>query len=170
MRATRLAAGLLAALLGAALGGCGFQLRGQANLPPEMARTYIKIGPGAGPDLATGLRRALTTNGVTVVDDPKAATATLEVSNEAVRRRVIVKGPGGTAQEYELYYDVTAAVTRANGTPLLPAETFHQSRDLQYDEAAVLGRDSGETLARRDMRQDAAWALLRRLQALAAQR
>ncbi len=149
------------------LAGCGFQLRGAADLPPEMAKTYIERVGGAGGGMIEGLTRALAANGATVVAERKQATAVLSLSNESTRKRTIVKGDQGTALEYELYFNVSYAVATLEGKSLVPIDRIELSRDLLYEEGAVLGRESGESLAVRDMNRDAVWAILRRLQAVA---
>ena len=60
------------------LGGCGFQLRGQAQLPPELSVVYLQsqttVGtpPGA---LSRKLRLLLANSGVTLTRDPAQAKA-----------------------------------------------------------------------------------------------
>lgn len=157
------------------LSGCGFKLRGQAQLPPEMATTYLKTNRPAGSspsELALTLERVLKANGVTVTTDPAAATATLEILQEGVSRRTIAAGTTistgqTTAQirEFTLKYDVNYRVTLANGKVLIPQATASVSRDMVYNEARVLGKEAGEEILLRDMASDLARSIIRRLQA-----
>jgi LPS-assembly lipoprotein len=159
--------GLVLALLLATLSGCGFRLRGQAHLPPEMAVTYIQTGgsPTDPPsELKLALQCALEANGVVVTPDPQQAQARLIILNEQSRRRTLAAGPRGEAREYTLTYTVDYTATKADGTPLIPQETATLSRDLLYSEADVLGRDAGEAIILRDLRADITRSILLRLQ------
>ncbi|NJN45258.1 MAG: hypothetical protein HC808_00740 [Candidatus Competibacteraceae bacterium] len=162
--------GLLLTLALLMLVGCGFQLRGQAQLPPEMAVTYINTGrsPSEPPSaLGLALRLALETNGVVVTSDPAEAQANLVILREAVRRRTLAAGTRGEVREYTLTYTVDYMVTLADGSPLLAQETVALSRDLLYAEADVLGREAGEEIILNDLRTDIARSVLLRLQVVA---
>ena len=67
---------LLAAGVLAGLAGCGFQLRGSAALPAEMAVTYIQSTQPFS-SLVTDFGAALTARGVSVTEQRSAATAIL---------------------------------------------------------------------------------------------
>ncbi|MCP5420085.1 MAG: hypothetical protein H6970_02845 [Gammaproteobacteria bacterium] len=149
------------------LGGCGFHLRGQAQLPPEMAVTYIQTegSPSEPPSaLKLTLQRALEANGVTVTQDPGQAQARLIILHEKSRRRTLAAGAGGDSREYTFTYTVDYTATKADGTPLIPKETIVRARDLLYSESDVLGRDAGEEIVLRDLRSDIARSILLRLQ------
>ena len=156
-------------ILGLLLTACGFQLRGQAQLPPAMAVTYIASNtPSSAPpsELERTLRLVLETNGVTVTDDSQAATATIAILGESESRRTLATGPNGEVREYTLNYIVDYAVRLADGAELIPKDTLRVSRDVLYDEAQVLGRAAGETITMRDMIYDVAYSIIRRLQAV----
>ena len=81
------------------LAGCGFQLRGQADLPPELAVVYIQSiqGTGLPPGvLSRRLQTVLVGSGVRVVRDPAQATATITILNEGSGRRAVA-APSGCA-------------------------------------------------------------------------
>lgn len=157
----------LAVLLLAALAGCGFQLRGKVDLPPVLQSAFLQIASGERSTLYQGIRIGLNANGATVVTDRKLATAIVEVGAESVSKQTLVKSASGSSLEYELGYHVDFRVTAADGKVLLEQQRVELSRDLLYDTASVLGRDTGESRALEDMRKDAAQAILRRLAALA---
>jgi len=147
---------------------CGFQLRGQAQLPAALQVVYIEDNtpPTAPPSpLAGALKDALEAQEVTVTSDPQEATATLVILHEEILRRTLATGPEGEVREYTLRYDISFAVNRAEGTVLIPKEDLNFSRDLLYSETQVLGRAAGEELVIRDMVADAAWTIIRRLEA-----
>lgn len=149
------------------LAGCGFHLRGQADLPMDLAmHIQDSTAPGEPPSrLRRELERILVTNGVTVTDDPEAADAVLKILREDLRRRTIATGPDGEIREYELRYTVDYALTRPDGQDSISQDTISVARDLLYSEARVLGRTAGEQITIRDMTSDLAYSILRRVQA-----
>ena len=160
---------ILLILLVFLLHACGFQLRGQADLPSALAVTYIDVNQSANvppSELAQALKRALVSNGNMVVDDPQTATATLKILGESQARRTIATGPQGDVREYELNYVVAYNVTLADGSILMPKDTIRITRDVLYAESQVLGREAGEEIIKRDMISDAAFSIIRRLQAI----
>jgi LPS-assembly lipoprotein len=149
------------------LAGCGFALRGQAQLPPAMAKTYIRdVRPvGAPPSALTGtLRQLLEASGVEVTHDPQAATAILEIFNEGTRRRTLAAGPEGNFREYTFTYSVNYRATTAAKKTVLSDGNITTFRDVIYAESDVLGRQEGEQIALREMQTDAAQAIVRRLE------
>lgn len=150
-------------LLALLLTGCGFHLRGQAQLPPAMSVTHIKSEDPRSP-FTRALRDALEANGTEITTEPEAATATIEIFDEELRRRTLAVGPRGEERDYELRYEVTYAVTLDEGNRSIPKETISASRNLLYDETDVLGRAEGEQMMIRDMSIDLAWSIIRRLQ------
>lgn len=152
----------------AGLTGCGFQLRGQLALPPVLERTYLQVAAGDRSTLYQHLKAGLQVNGVSLVTDRNSATAVVEVGGESVSKQTLVKSSSGSALEYELFYSVDFRVTGADGKALISRQDVRLSRDLLYDNATVIGRDTGETRATEDMRKDAAQAILRRIAALSS--
>ena len=151
------------------LAGCGFQLRGQAQLPPELAVVYVQsqqpIGapPGA---LSRRLPLLLTGNGVTVTRDPTQATATITILSEASGRRAVAADRFDIKRQYVLAYDVSYQVTLANGKTLVAAEGLGANRALLFDENRVLGFEAAQESLVDSMVDDLAWQIIRRLQAI----
>ena len=167
MRSTTFYRLLFCCWLVSLVAGCGFHLRGQADLPSDLS-VHIRdsTAPGQPPSrLRRELERILETNGATVTGDPEAADAILKILREDLRRRTIATGPEGEVREYELRYTVDFAVTRADGQEYLPKDTISVARDLLYSEARILGRAAGEEITIRSMISDLAYSILRRLQA-----
>jgi LPS-assembly lipoprotein len=149
------------------LTGCGFTLRGQAQLPPAMAKTYIRdVRPvGAPPSaLANTLRQFLASSGVEVVNDPQAATAMLEIFNEGTRRRTLAAGPEGDFREYTFTYSVNFRATATDTKTVLSDGNITKFRDVIYAESDVLGKQEGEQIALQEMQADAAQTIIRRLE------
>ena len=151
------------------LAACGFQPRGQAQLPPELAVLYIQsqtaiaTPPGL---VSRKLRTLLASSGVTVVSDPAQATATLVVLRESDGRRTVSADRFDVKREYILAYDVSYEVRLVNGKVLVPAESLIANRALLFDENQVLGFEAAQEALANSMAEDLAWQIIRRLQAL----
>lgn len=152
-------------LLALTLSACGFHLRGQVNLPPEMARTHIQ-GLGQYSDLGRDLRRLLEGSGTEVVESAEQATAILDVvDNQAFRRVLSVQG-GGKVQEYELIQRLVFSVRTTDGRVLLEPQRLELAREYLYDRNDPLASGSQEAEIRTEMRRDIAQLVMLRLQAL----
>jgi len=157
--------GLLAVLLT----GCGFQLRGQAQLPPELRVTYVQSQQGVGMPpgvLSRRLQSLLARNGVTVTRDPAQATATITILNEGSGRRTVAADRFDIKRAYFLVYYAAYRVTLANGKTLITDEGLSANRSLLFDENRVLGFEAAQESLVDSMADDLAWQIIRRLQAI----
>jgi LPS-assembly lipoprotein len=149
---------LLAALL---LAGCGFQLRGTANVPFETV--YV---PGATGGIALELRRNIQAGTrAKVVDDPKQADAILQFTQE-LREKVILSLTGtGRVREYQLRYIVGFRVHDGKGGEYVPQSAIQLTRDITFNDSEVLAKEAEEGLLFRDMQNDMVQQIMRRLAA-----
>jgi LPS-assembly lipoprotein len=148
-------------LLAAALAGCGFQLRGSAELPFDTV--YV---PAAAGGIALDLKRNIQAGtNAKVVDDPKKAEAVLEFSREE-RQKVILSLTGtGAVSEFQLRYLVSFRVRDNKGRDYVPQSTIQLTRDVTFNDSAVLAKESEEQLLYRDMQTDMVQQIMRRLAA-----
>lgn len=151
----------LALVLAAALAGCGFQLRGAAVLPFDTV--YV---PGATGGIALDLKRNIQAGtNAKVVDDPKKAQAVLEFTREE-RQKVILSLTGtGAVREFQLRYLVSFRLRDAKGADYVPTSTIQLTRDVTFNDAAVLAKESEEQLLYQDMESDMVQQIMRRLEA-----
>ncbi|MBT6278068.1 MAG: hypothetical protein HOI95_28535 [Chromatiales bacterium] len=147
------------------LSGCGFQLRGQTQLPSD-----IKVMGVQAPNVQVRDELAifLGNSGVKVV--PAASTAdsdaVLSVGAETYNRRVLSVDPRtGKAREFELSYSFDFNVVDSDGKTLVKPQSVLLLRDFVFDEDAVIGKSREEGVLREEMRRDAIQQLMRRLQA-----
>lgn len=154
----RLPLALATALFAAA---CGFQLRGTAALPFETI--YV---PGATAGIALDLKRNIQSGtGTRVVDDPKAAAALLQFTEETRAKEILALNTAGRVREYRLIYRVGFRVGDGKGGEFLPPSTVSLSRDVTYDDAVALAKETEELLLYRDMQADMVQQIMRRLAA-----
>lgn len=156
---------MLVILLVLLLQGCGFHLRGSVQLAFGLSPLFVHE-PNAGTDIGAVLRASLRANDVDLVKDERAASAVLTLHSERHQRRVLSVSSAGSVQEFELSYRVNYSVKDSHQRALLSNQWANVSRDLRYDETAVLGKSGEETQLKRDMVDDAAQQILRRLQKL----
>ena len=151
----------LALLASAALAvaGCGFQLRGQAQLPFDTL--YI---PGSTP-LVVELKRNLAAASKTrLVESPGDAQAVLGFTQESRDKVILSFNTAGRVSEYQLRYRVGFRVTDAKGRQVyLPTNEVLLTRDVSYSDAQVLAKEAEEALLYRDMQSDMVQQILRRL-------
>ena len=145
--------------------GCGFQLRGAANLPYDTL--HVAAAPSS--TFATQLRRAVTSGSQTkVVDNPKEAQATLHVLGEAREKSILSLSGGGRVREYQLRYRVQYRVADKDNKELRAPTTILLHRDFSFNDTDTLSKEAEEALLYRDMQTDAVNQMLRQLQATRA--
>jgi LPS-assembly lipoprotein len=153
----RLASALLCLLLAA----CGFQLRGTAEVPFDSI--YV---PQASGGIGLELKRSIQAGTqARVVDDPKAAAAILEFTEETRLKEILSLTGQGRVREYLLRYRVGFRVHDGKGRDFVPSNTVMLLRDISFNDADVLAKESEEQLLYRDMQTDMVQQILRRLAA-----
>lgn len=154
---------LVVALL---LGGCGFHLRKEAQLPPSMQRVYVSIADPSS-ILAKDLGKALRRSGSAVIDAVAQDAAVLKISVNAFSTDVLSVSGTARASEYALRYHVEFEVENAAGTALLPKQTIELSREFTFDASQALGVAAQTDLLTKELQRDMVQTILRRLEALA---
>ena len=142
-----------------AAAGCGFHLRGSVSVPFETL--YI---PNAKGGIALELKRNIEAGtSVKVVDDPKTADAVLELTGEN-REKIILSLTGtGRVREFRLRYTVNYRVHDGKGVNYVAPTLVQLTRDVTYNDADILAKESEEQLLFRDMQSDMVQQVMRRL-------
>ncbi len=157
---------LSAAVLAFTMAGCGFQLRGAASLPPEMATTWLQVQNRNSP-FVRELELLLRANGVDLVDGPGAEVAELRIRRERITRRALSIAGDARVREFELVFELEFELKGPGGESLLRPENLRLERDFQFDEQAILGAANEEELLRDELRRSMAQMLIRRFEAFA---
>ena len=153
----------LSVLVCAPLAGCGFRLRGSAELPFEVL--YIDAPPTS--VFATQLRRYIGSGTRTrVTMNPAEADATLQVASEIREKEILALSAGGRVREFQLRYRVAYAVYDKEKKLLSPLRDIIMRRDFSFNDQDQLSKESEEALLYRDMQNDAVQQIVRRLQAV----
>jgi LPS-assembly lipoprotein len=143
------------------LAGCGFRLRGTAEVPFETL--YI---PNAVSGIALDLKRSIeAATDAEVVDQPKNAQAILQFTQEAREREILSLTAAGRVREYRLRYRVGFRLHDGKGNEYVPQNNLELTRDVSFNDAQVLAKEAEEELLFRDMQNDMVQQILRRLAA-----
>ncbi len=144
-----------------ALSACGFQLRGTANVPFETV--YV---PGATGGIALDLKRSIQAGThAKVIDDPKAADAILQFTQELRQKNILSLTATGRVSEYRLVYRVGFRVHDGKGGEYVPPSVIELFRDISFNDTDVLAKETEEGLLYRDMQSDMVSQIMRRLAA-----
>jgi LPS-assembly lipoprotein len=153
---------LILAAMTLALAACGFQLRGQATLP--FSTLYVQAPPLS--PFALQLKRAVQSGSSTRISDrADNAEAVLQILNELQEKEILSLGAGGRVREFQLRYRVLFRLTDEKNREHIPATEITLKRDYSFNDDQILSKESEEALLYRDMRNDAVYQLVRRLQA-----
>jgi LPS-assembly lipoprotein len=141
--------------------GCGFHLRGTADLP--FNSLYV---PGATGGIALDLARNIQAGtNAKVVSDPKEAEAILQFSTEAREKEILSLTGAGRVREFRLRYRVGFRVHDGKGNDYVPQSTLELTRDVTFNDTEVLAKEAEEQLLFRDMQSDMVQQIMRRLSA-----
>lgn len=150
---------VLATLL---LSGCGFHLRGAYSLPFDT----LYIAQPETSELRAVIKRNIEASTQTrVVGTAKEAQATLVILGDAPLKRILSLNSAGRVREYQLTRTFTFRVVDTAGKEYLPRSTVIISRDMTFDDSAVLAKEAEEVLLWRDIQNDLVQQLMRRLAA-----
>jgi LPS-assembly lipoprotein len=143
-----------------ALGGCGWQLRGSADLP----FTSIALeGFAPRSPLAEELKRTLAQS-ATVVSSPAQAQVVLHALADRRERGVVASTTAAQVREVQLRVRLEFRLATPSGRELIPATELLLTRDMSYSETVALAKEYEEAQLLRAMQSDIVSQLMRRLE------
>ena len=149
-------------LLAGLLAGCGFELRGAAQLPPHLRDLFVV----ANQDLANDVAIFLETSDARLVSRRDEAQVVLTILNPRYQRRVLSVDPNtGKEREFEIVYTVDISAVDKQGRTLIAPQPLSLQRDFIFDSEAVIGTSREEVVLQVEMRRDAVQQILYRLRA-----
>jgi len=153
----------LAAVPALLAAGCGFQLRRSDGIP--FASLYVDAPPGS--LVAQRIRSSLSTNRKTrLAATAGEADAVLKITQEDRSKAILSLSGAGRVTEYRLGLRLGYSVDDKAGRSLAAPELIELTRDITYDDTKVLAKGAEEQLLYRDMDDNAARRIVRRLQAI----
>jgi LPS-assembly lipoprotein len=145
----------------AILTGCGFKLRGAAELP--FTSLHVQVADSS--QFGHELKRALRAVKAPLATSPATAHATLVIMSEIREKQILSLGGQGRIREYQLRYRVGYQVTDGKTVTITAPTEILLKRDISFNDNEALAKEAEEALLYRDMQTDAVQQLLRRLQA-----
>ncbi|MEW6989504.1 LPS assembly lipoprotein LptE [Colwelliaceae bacterium 6441] len=140
--------------------GCGFKLRGDYLLAPELQTLYVSSVDKHG-ELTRLVRQHLSQNQVMIVKSFSKDIPELRILKDKLDRRTLSVFPNGQVAEYELIYTVKYQIRFANEEN--QSFTFEINRDYQDDPDLALAKSRELSLILREMRQESADKILRNM-------
>lgn len=156
---------IVLAMLVLMLGGCGFTLRGTADLPPEL-QTLLLESPAENSDMVREMRRTLRSNAITLVDAASSAGVyRLGLGGEESSERALSVNQNARAGEYEIIMRVPFQL-RLDATVVFGPEVLSVAKVYLADPENAVAKNDEAELIRAEMRKELSLQILRRLQAL----
>lgn len=155
---------LALAPLATLLPGCGFQLRGAAHYP--FASLYLQAPEGSELGRSVLRRLAASSHDLRLIIDANEraqADVVLHLQGERNERVVLAKTVAGQVRELQLRLHLRFQLLGRDGRVWIESTEISQQRDMSYSENLTLAKDDEEAGLIRDMREDIAQQLLRRL-------
>jgi LPS-assembly lipoprotein len=149
---------ILLLLVSLVLTGCGFKMRGTADL--AFQNLYVQ---GVKTTIDKPLKKSLAINGVTVVEDKEKAELMLEMIGEKTEKRILSLSGTGLVREFDLYYRVYFRLKDPDSEVWGQEQVIEQRRDYSYTDSELLAKQGEEARLYEDMRTEATRELLRRL-------
>ncbi len=140
---------------------CGFQLRENTELPPEMAKTRMVVNDEYSL-LARRVRVLLEKSGATFVSSENA-TAFLEIPTNSVVTEVLTVGDNARVREFRITHTVKFRVTDTDGGDIIPLQTIRQAREISFDEQKILASSREQEYLKQDLAETLARILVTRL-------
>jgi LPS-assembly lipoprotein len=98
--------------------------------------------------------------------NPASAQVILDILAEQREKVVVGLNASGQVREFQLRSRVRFRLRTPQGRELIPETMLEQTRDVSFNEAAVLAKEAEEGLLYRDMQTDLVRQLMRRLAAV----
>ena len=142
---------------------CGFHLRGSQTTKINVENIFI-IGDSA---LAEEVKSQFLNLGASLAASSQDASYVIALKESRFEKSVLsVSSTTGKAEEYQIMFQAKMDAIHADGTYIIENEKINVIRDFAFDENAVLGEFSEESIIQEDLIRHAANQVLRRLQAL----
>jgi LPS-assembly lipoprotein len=150
------------AMLTLASVGCGFHLRGNITVPPELK--ILKITPdNPNEPLQRNLRHIFTDAGITIVAPTAKNVAHLDVSEPTFSEQVLTIGLNNQPQRIKLELTFTYVLSDKNDTVLQNNGEIKASRDFSVDPNNILSANAERDIIKSELYQDAINSLMRRI-------
>ena len=146
------------------LSACGFQIREDADLPPEMALTRMVVD-AENSVFARRVRVLLGQAGVEFVG-AEQATAFLEIPVNRVVTDVLTIGDNARVQEYRISHTVRFRLVEPGGQELIGWQDLRQAREVSFDEQRILAGSREQEYLENELAETLSRLLISRLESV----
>lgn len=150
-------------IIAVVIGGCGFQPRGQGGATGQLEGSYGATGIASNSTLYRALRRSVTFAGGNWSEEQDSANSLIHIQRLTRNSRVLSVDSRNRAVEYELEEAVQFVFRPAQSTREATPQTVRVLRALFRPSDAVLAGDRERALIRREMQEDLADRIVRRI-------
>lgn len=142
--------------------GCGFHLRGIADIPEWLNNVAI-ISNDGDKELISMLNTTLEGYKIDVNPDPSAAKYWLVINHATVQQQIISIGASTNPRQYQLTLAIEYLLQTRKGEMVKPKRTVVVNRQLTVNNDRILGSNEEELLLVSEMRREAVILILNRL-------
>jgi LPS-assembly lipoprotein len=142
------------------LSSCGFHLRGDYLLSPQLQTLHLTSEDKFG-ELTRQVKQHLSLNKIKLVANPAKNVPQLKLLKDSLNRRTLSVFPNGQVAEYELIYTVRYQLALSESD--IRSYVFELNRDYQDDPNIALAKSRELELMLSEMRKQAANKILRDL-------
>lgn len=143
--------------------GCGFHLRGDYLLSPQLQNIHVSSVDKHG-ELTRLVKQHLVLNKINITPKSTVDTPELHILKDSLDRRTLSVFPNGQVAEYELIYSVKYQLIFSNED--IRTYEVELDKDYQDDPNLALAKSRELTLMLSEMRKKAADRILRNLASL----
>ena len=141
---------------------CGWQLRGQVDIPAALRILDVNVST-VDLDSKNAIKQSLLSNGVTISQDGQY---TLNIIKETSGKRTLAVTSNAKASEYELIQTLEFQLLNAEQQAVSEILTVTTYQTLLYDADAEIGKAQEEQNLRFDMKLSNAYKMLLRLKSV----
>ncbi|MCI5190439.1 MAG: hypothetical protein D3905_11760 [Candidatus Electrothrix sp. AS4_5] len=151
---------LLLLLTVCCLTACGFKLRGEEQFP--FNTVYIQ-SHSTESSLHNLLKQNFLSNQIQVTDNSNQAEVTLVILSESTNKQILSLGGSGRVNEFKIYYRVGIRAYDQQANIWLEDNEIVLHREYSYSDSDILAKEAEEAFLIKNMRNDMARLIMRRL-------
>lgn len=155
---------ITAAIVLLMVSGCGFQLRGSGAAAAALPSVHV-IASGPTAEFAPVLTRNMRQAGAQIAAARSDAGVVVDIVDLSRSRRALGASSSGNTRDYQIAYQLSYRLSREDGSAIADSQVISAQRNLIVNESAVLSSASTEEMVVRDLLDDLANQLIRRIQA-----
>ena len=148
------------------LAGCGFKLRSQSSLPPQLHTIYLQGSEHFG-EFENTLKKSLKAIDVTLLDKADSTHLILSLSPTTFTSDNSSIGGSVQARVYNLTLSVSFQITNAKGKPIIEPQVITVTKGLTLNPNEVFSASNQVDIEKQSMQQE---AIIRILNILSSRR